>query len=223
MKHLNGNHSQQSRIGEVRSSPMTSTTPNGVTDDTAPKHHTFSSSFYNEAMKILIRIYLCGLKACPLDAKEKSINKSVQLKYVRFVRENVNRIYGNHLARSHCDLMETTNPAPFETAVRIQTNGDSAEHDSSESASAVIISDVPILHAERRLSYLNAMPPINDSEQSEKLMVSPDGNVDVQCENDERRKAIVTVIKLQVVRKLTTFHLRVACILRGIEKNNNSI
>lgn len=198
MKYLNGNHSQHSRVGDVRASPMTATTPNGATDDTAPKHHTFSSSFYIEAMKILVRIYLCGLKACPLDAKERSINKGVQLKYVRYVRENVSRIYGNHISRSHCDLLETTNAPPFETAVRIQTSGESGELDSIESVAEVIVSNAPILYAERRLSFLNAMPPINDSEESDKTVVSPGGNVDVQCENEERRKAIVTVIKLQV-------------------------
>lgn len=193
MKQPNGSHSQQSRVGEARVSPITASTLNGITDDTAQKNQTFTSSFYNEAMKILIRIYLSSLKTFPLDAKEKSINKSIQLKYVRFIRENVSRVYGNHMTRSHCDLLDASNPPPFEHTVRVNNvDGDDA------SAAEVIISKTPILFFERRLSYLNILPPINESEHFEKLVSSSDGNIDLQCENDERRKAILIVIKLQV-------------------------
>lgn len=199
-KQLNGTNSQHSKSDETRTSP--STMANGGRDDnTAQKNQqTFPLSFYNEALKILVRIYLSVLKAIPVDPIEQTTNKSIQLKYIKFLRENFSKVYSNHISQNHSELRDSLNPP--EDAVKMQSNTDKIMLNSSnddEPNVGIVLTKTPILFLSQRPAYLDDMSPISDDEYfCEIISTSHWWNSDLQCENDLRRKAILTIIKLQV-------------------------
>lgn len=187
----------------------TVTSPTITNDDTARKNHQmFNSSFHAEAFKILIRIYLGSLKTytathCDL-VTVSNTEKLIQLKYVKFLRENFNKIYANHMQAAVNQYQYESFHPMNESNGKWCSNFDKIMQNDGINGENMKDGDVhlpktPILFLSRRLSYLNCMPPIgNDEYFKESISTSVWWSGDFDCDNDERRKAIVTVLKIQV-------------------------
>lgn len=176
-KSLNGSLHNKT-IHESRDSPTTTT----------KKHHSMlGSSFHSEALKILIRIYLGELKAYT-ELYNSSRAEQTEMKYTRFLRENLNKVYANHLQIAanqyeSFNLINDTEQQELIKAILNTSDSCSEEDDDNDDIklNKTFLSTTPILFFSYRLAYLNSMPPITDQETSQ-----------------SHRKAIVTVLKLQV-------------------------
>lgn len=213
-KRLNRSASMHNRIGTI-----TPTTGAGISSsaDDDKRQPLFGSSFHSDALKILIRIYLGALKL--YTGTDKSVTndcdlslttKAIQLKYVKFLRENFNKCYSNHvyLAQLQQPLDGASHLGPKFNRYSDKRMQCGIQFDSDHS---IKLQKTPILFLARRLIYLNRMPPIGDNEYfkdlfSTKIWLTGDFN----CDGDERRKAIVTVLKLQVKISLNSIFFFVA-------------
>lgn len=204
-KRLNGvpNGGAGSSLSYHKSCETPTVTANGtIGDDTARKqsHLLFGSSFNTKALKILVRIYLSALKSHSNSGSNGSetigagpIEKSIQLKYVKFLRENFNRIYANHVSalnefRHSGDFFNDCPKHNFERMIAI-----------NDKDNEIRLPKTAILFSSQRLNYLNCMPPIGDNDYFKELLsITNWWNFDIDCDTDEQRTAILTVIKLQV-------------------------
>lgn len=180
---------------------------NGMNDSTARKHshNLFSSSFNVEALKILTRIYFSSLKSMAVDFDAKTKEKTVFTKYVKFLRENLNRVYAHHVAQSaNCG---GKNSIIDETKFHTDGGGQSnANNDDKNRQHEIQLTKIPILFFAQRPSFLDSMPPIVDFDASGKCISNCSANNgEIEGNNEKRRKAIVVVLKLQVRSGLSHF------------------
>lgn len=196
----NSTNSGQKMNDSTQSEHKGSSNTNGINDSTGRKHP-FSSSFNVEALKILTRIYLSSLKAYTVEFEIKTKEKSTYVKYVKFLRENFNRVYAHHISQNtNCDGKSLTlDETKFFT--------DSSNEMKSEQHSIQLIK-IPILFLLQRPSYLNSMPPIGDFNSME----SGANGKDTGFETSEKgRKAIGVVLKLQVRYFLGKIFIELFC------------
>lgn len=183
----NSTNSGQKMNDSTQSEHKGSSNTNGINDSTGRKHP-FSSSFNVEALKILTRIYLSSLKAYTMEFEIKTKEKATYVKYVKFLRENFNRVYAHHISQNtNCDGKNSTlDETKFCT--------DSSNEIKNEQHT-IQLTKIPILFLLQRPSYLNSMPPIGDFN----LIESGANGKDTGFETSEKgRKAIGVVLKLQV-------------------------
>lgn len=155
-------------------------------DDDGRKHPKYSSAFLSSAMKILIRIYLSALKVHST-TDQSSIHsnpatKTIHMKYIKFLRENFNKIYSNHVLLTQIDVKQTVN---------IDDTGPTREQMTKrnqcgiyfDTSSSIKLQPIPILFIERRPNYLNNIKPIAGT----------------QCQggDGDRQKILDTVLKMQ--------------------------
>lgn len=177
-------------------------------------HNLFSSSFNVEALKILTRIYLSSLKACTasaeLDQQTNGTEKTVYLKYIKFMRENFNKVYSQHISQNANDGDERSSPID-ESQFGILDENMTA---SNQQPIDIQLTKVPILFLIQRPSFLNTMPPISAVIESNiaTLEAAPASsgenmqNDESRCDTDQQRKAIGIVLRLQVkIHVLETF------------------
>lgn len=167
------------------------------------------NAVHSDALKILIRIYLGALKM-NTDSDKSGANRlsavttnAIQMKYIKFMRENFNKIYSNHVL--HATQMDTK-PAPI--TPRVEENhvsgGQRALRASDikrmqasfyfDSNHGIKLQKTPILFLSRRPSYLNGMRPIGDDEQ---LKAALESKAFLDSDHDEHRKTTIIVLKLQ--------------------------
>lgn len=185
-----GQKMNDSTQSEIKGSLTPNT--NGMNDSTNRKnsHNLFSSSFNVEALKILTRIYLSSLKAYAVDFDAKTKEKTVFLKYVKFMRENLNRVYSHHVAQyancsGKCSELDDT-----------KFYADLSNTNDGKTQPEIQLTKIPILFLGQRPSFLDSMPPIGNFESTSTSVGAK--NSEVQADTDKRRKAIVIVLKLQV-------------------------
>lgn len=164
---------------EMKGSSMT-----GINEFAGRKHpqNLFSSSFNVEALKILTRIYLSSLKAHTGNLEISSNEKPTYVKYVKFLRENFNRVHSHHISQNtNCDGQSFSID---EMKYLIDSNSDPKDD--------IKLTKIPILFLLQRPSFLNAMPPVAESD------------ADGFEKTEKGRKTIGVVLKLQVnVNRIT--------------------
>lgn len=179
-------------------------------------HNLFSSSFNVEALRILTRIYLSSLKACTapdIDKRANASEKATYLKYIKFMRENFNKVYSQHISQNSNDGDERSSPVDESKFGILDANvaATAAAADDSASSQQIIdiqLAKIPILFLLQRPSFLNAMPPISGVIETITTTepINTDGsssgqveqNGDSRCDSDQKRKAIGIVLRLQV-------------------------
>ncbi|XP_031634727.1 uncharacterized protein LOC116348019 [Contarinia nasturtii] len=176
------------KMNDSTQSEMRGSSTNGANDFTSGRKHPqnlFSSSFNAEALKILTRIYLSSLKSHTNDLEMNTDEKSIYIKYVKFLRENFNRVYSHHISQNtNCDGRSLTID---ETRFCTDFTNNDAKND-------IKLTKIPILFLLQRPSYLNAMPPIG---QLEATASSLNGKEDGFEKTEKGSKAIGVVLKLQ--------------------------
>lgn len=180
-------------------------------------HNLFSSSFNVEALRILTRIYLSSLKACTapdIDKRANASDKATYLKYIKFMRENFNKVYSQHISQNSNDGDERSSPIDESKFGILDANvaatAAAAANDSASTQQTIDIqlAKIPILFLLQRPSFLNAMPPISEviEAATKEDAINTDGlssgqreqNGDIRCDSDQKRKAIGIVLRLQV-------------------------
>lgn len=190
-----GHRMNDSIQSDVKGSSTFITNGGGNNDSTSRKHP-FSSSFNVEALKILTRIYLSALKASTLDFEIKTKEKPTYLKYVKFMRENLNKVYSHHISQNtNCDGKSSAiDESKF--------CSDSGELDGVNEPIEIQLTKIPILFLLQRPSFLNSMPPIGKTEQTENFSsCNATKDAEFTCNTGQARKAIGVVLKLQVSNK----------------------
>lgn len=182
----NSNNSGQKMNDSTQSEPKGSSTlnTNGIND----RKHPFSTSFNVEALKILTRIYLSSLKAHTVEFEIKTKEKPTYVKYVKFLRENFNRVYAHHISQNtNCDGRSLTiDETKFCT---------DSSNDTKNEPHDIQLTKIPILFLLQRPSYLNSMPPIEELNTDDNGMHGKDSGFET---SEKGRKAIGVVLKLQV-------------------------
>lgn len=191
-----GHRMNDSVQSELKGSSTLNT--NGGTNDSINRKHPqnlFSSSFNVEALKILTRIYLSSLKAYTVDFEISVKEKAIYLKYIKFMRENFNKVYSHHISQNtNCDGKSL---AIDETKFCADPNQMAANEEKNEQKE-IQLTKIPILFLLQRPSFLNTMPPIADVTLSPNSIPS-NGTSDGEFRStDKGRKAIGVVLKLQV-------------------------
>lgn len=170
----------------IQSEQKGSLNTNGLNDSS--RKHPFSSSFNAEALKILTRIYLSSLKAHTVEFEIKTKEKPTYVKYVKFLRENFNRLYAHHISQNtNCDGKSSTIDETKYCA--------DSSNDFKNEPNDIQLTKIPILFLLQRPSYLNSMPPIGDLNAEENGTNPKDSGFET---SEKGRKAIGVVLKLQV-------------------------
>lgn len=189
------NDSIQSEV-KGSSTPITSTANN---DSLMRKHpqNLFSSSVNIEALKMLTRIYLSSLKACTMDFQPKAnSDKTTYMKYVKFMKENFNKVYSHHISQNTNSVDDGKNSPIDESKFFTDTTCQANESNGQMEQLEIPLTKIPVLFLLQRPSFLNEMPPISDIEAikgSEQAQ-----NAGIRCGDEQGRKAIAIVLKLQV-------------------------
>lgn len=179
----------------------------------AMAHDAMGHAVHSDALKILIRIYLGALKMSTDPEKSAGTRvatvtgNAIQLKYIKFMRENFNKIYSNHVL--HATQLDTK-ATPI--TPRVDDNHAFGGHRSlrpsevkrmqasfySDANQGIKLQKTPILFLSRRPNYLNGMRPIGEDEQLKATLESKMfSSGDILYADDERRKATIIVLKLQ--------------------------
>lgn len=186
----NSTNSGQKMNDSLQSEQKASSTLNTNGPNDSGRKHPFSSSFNVEALKILTRIYLSSLKAHTVEFETKTKEKPTYVKYVKFLRENFNRLYAHHISQNtNCDAKSLTID---ETKYCIDSNNDNKNDEQNH----IKLTKIPILFLLQRPSYLNSMPPIGGFDAEQNGMNSKDNGLET---SEKGRKAIGVVLKLQVI------------------------
>lgn len=177
----------------------------------------------SDALKILIRIYLGALKlnvdvdnsACSGGSSDGANRLSVvttnaiRMKYIKFMRENFNQIYSNHVLYA---TQFNANAIPI--TPRVEENHAAIGPRTLRPADikrmqagfyfdtnhGVKIQKTPILFLSRRPNYLNGMRPIGEDEQLKAALESKATmESETLCIDDENGhpKSTIIVLKLQ--------------------------
>lgn len=186
-------------------------------DDEAKRMQSYAmgSAVNNDALKILIRIYLGALKM-NTDSEKSSgggnrqapvTNITIQMKYIKFMRENFNKIYSNHVLHA---AQLGTKPAPITPRIdenhafggqRSLRSSDIKRMQASfyfDSNHGIKLQKAPILFLSQRPNYLNGMRPVADNEQLKAALESKAFlPAELLCVDDERQKATIIVLKMQ--------------------------
>lgn len=196
MNSNSGHRMNDSVQSELKGSSTLNT--NGGTNDSINRKHPqnlFSSSFNVEALKILTRIYLSSLKALTMDFAISVKEKSIYLKYIKFMRENFNKVYSHHISQNtNCDGKSLAIDVTKFCGDSNQAAGnDEVKNEQKE----IQLTKIPILFLLQRPSFLNSMPPIADVDLSANSIANGASDGEFRCTN-KGRKAIGVVLKLQV-------------------------
>lgn len=187
-----GQRQTDSMQSEIRGSSTFATNGGGNNDSISRKQpqNFFSSSFNVEALKILTRIYLSSLKAnTTIDSDNQTKEKATYLKYVKFMRENLNKVYSHHISQnSNCDGRSS---AIDESKLCMESD---EMHGKNEFADIQMVK-IPILFLLQRPSFLNSIPPVGDVDLTENSIVKEG---EFRRKPEQTRKAIIIVLKLQV-------------------------
>lgn len=160
-------------------------------------HNLFTSSFNVEALKILTRIYLSSLKAYTVEFDISTTKKATYLKYIKFMRENLNRVYAHHISQNaNCDEKSSA----IDESKFCTEPGQIIGNDGKFQASEIRMSKIPILFLLQRPGYLNSMTPIKDVNAAETDIVSHASKIiKVACSTGRGRKAVGIILKLQAL------------------------
>lgn len=185
-------------------------------DDDAKRMQLYAvgNAVHSDALKILIRIYLGALKMYTDSDKSggshrlSTVSKNaIQMKYIKFMRENFNKIYANHVLQA--DKLDIK-PTPI--SLRVEENHAFAGQKSLrpsdikrmqasfyfDSNHGIKMQKTPILFLSRRPNYLNGMRPIDEDEQLRMAIESKAFLMgEIPCTDDDCQKATVIVLKLQ--------------------------
>lgn len=193
-----GQRQNDSMHSEMKGSSTFVTNGGGNNDSISRKQpqNFFSSSFNVEALKILTRIYLSSLKAATMDVEMNTKEKATYLKYVKFMRENFNKVFSHHISQNtNCDGKSSTIDETKFCVDSHEMNGMDSKMDSA----IIQLTKIPILFLLQRPSFLDTMPPISNVDLTANTNVSNHTiKVDVRQSNNDTRKAIYIVLKLQV-------------------------
>lgn len=180
-------------------------------DDEAKRMQSYvtGNAVHSDALKILIRIYLGALKmstdSVKSDGNRLSMvsHSAIQMKYIKFMRENFNKIYSNHVL--HAAQSDAKPPRVEDNHVlggqKSLRSSDIKRMQASfyfDSNHGIKIHTTPILFLSQRPNYLNGMRPIGEDEQLKAILESKALLTGEMLGTDnERRKATIIVLKLQ--------------------------
>lgn len=172
--------------------------------DEMRKHRKCSTAFHSEALKFLIRIYLSALKMYSSEMTSMNIaNKSIQLKYVKFLRDNFNKIYSNHILLAQNDVNKQCQIDIADNIVEQKIESRRTQNNSIyfDSKNSIKMLQTPILFYSRRPNYLNNMQTIVDGHKFNGIggigHCGHNENDTASNSGGEKRKIIDTVLKMQ--------------------------
>lgn len=184
-------------------------------DDEAKRMQLYATggAVHSDALKILIRIYLGALKMktdCEKNGGNRlsmAANNVIQMKYIKFMRENFNKIYSNHVMRA---TQLSTKPTPITPRIeenhafgvqRSVRSSDIKRMQASfyfDSNHGIKLQKTPILFLSQRPNYLNEMRPINEDDQLKAILESKAFLAgEIFANDDEHRNTTIIVLKLQ--------------------------
>lgn len=210
-------HSTATNVSENSLNSMAHKRADAGDEDTKRiQSYVTGNAVHNEALKILIRIYLSALKMKSDGDKSDDGNRvsivtrnAIRMKYMKFMRENFNKIYSYHVQNSS---QFDAKPTPIIPCVDDNHAIGGQRHLRSfdvkrmqanfyfDSNGDIKLHQTPILFMARRPNYLNEMQPINDDDQLKGILEMESCAIDENLyTDDERRKTAIIVLKLQAL------------------------